>query len=146
MTLVDLLEELLEDKDRDIEIEVIDDIDDLLGRLQELVDKEDDEPEDEADEEEDAELEALRNEAKEARREMAEECGEEKAKDVVALCSHYAMIESLLRDSLPLEQKMVDEYNELCRKLYPENCKTLGLALIYASLRKMNELGVKSIE
>lgn len=136
--------------DSDVEFEVIDDIDELLDRLKKIADeKEVEEEEEDIDEdiedEEDEELIALRKEAISARKDLAEEFGEKKASQVVDFASHYAMLESLLHDSLPLDQSMVDEYNALCRKVYPEKCKTVKLALTYAALRKMCELGVESL-
>lgn len=134
--------------DSDVEFEVIDDIDELLDRLKKIADeKEVEEEEEDIDEdiEEDEELIALREEAISARKDLAEEFGEKKASQVVDFASHYAMLESLLHDSLPLDQSMVDEYNALCRKVYPEKCKTVKLALTYAALRKMCELGVESL-
>ena len=145
---------------------VFDDVGGLLDLLRLLADDDKDEPDLEVEitveskeepkkgkhetktkvEEEDEEVEELRKQAKEARKEVVDSLGEDMAGYVVDYAAHSAMLLALLRDNIPLDQSMVDEYNALCEKVHPELCSEVVKAIAYRALREMTEEGKKSIE
>ena len=151
---------------------VFDDVDGLLDLLRLLADDDKDEPDLEVEitveskeepkeepkkgkhetktktkvEEEDEEVEELRKQAKEARKEVVDSLGEDMAGYVVDYAAHSAMLLALLRDDIPLDQSMVDEYNALCEKVHPERCSKVVKTIAYRALREMTEEGKKSLE
>ena len=145
---------------------VFDDVDELLDLLRLLADDDEDEPDLEIEitaeskeepkkgkhetktkvEEEDEEVEELRKQAKEARKEVIDSFGEDMAGYVVDYAAHSAMLMALLRDDIPLDQSMVDEYNALCEKVHPERCSKVVKTIAYRALREMTEEGKKSLE
>ena len=97
------------------------------------------------DEEEDELLEDLRIKAKKQREEMVEKLGEEKTKKIIRISALSAMITNLMTKSVPLDQKMVDEYNGLCRELNPVMCEDFMLKLIYMLVEHTTEKASESI-
>lgn len=100
---------------------------------------------DEVDKVEEA-VEKSRAAAKKSCEWLTDKYGEEKCKDIVKLASLCASISTLIEDSIPLDQTMVDEYNDLCKKVHPERSSGLACAMVYAALRHLSDEGMKSLE
>ena len=98
------------------------------------------------EERKDEETERLRKEAKGAKDELLKEFGEEKTNNVIKMASVSAMLICLLNDSIPLDQTMVDEYNDLCVKVHPERASGFMCKLAYSALREMAKEGIDSLE
>ena len=94
----------------------------------------------------DEELEYYRKEAKKQYNEFVKEYGLEKTKKITDLSLHCAMIHSLLTKNVPLDQSIVDEYNSLCREVYPDRCDDFVLQLTYMMVRHAAEKGLKDLE
>ena len=131
----DLIDLLLADDDEDADIEVHI----FADEPEESKGKHESKPEDD-------EVEALRKKAKEQNKELAETFGAEIAANVVDFAANSAMITNLLRGNIPIPQDMVDDYNALCEKLYPEHCKPHLKAAMYAGLRELIKEGKRSLE
>lgn len=152
------IEEMLDDEGvGDISIEIITNKKDLDERIKELKEEgftltngEPDEPEqDEEDEdlpEDEEELEeVLRMKAKRQFSQMVKEHGLERAKKELEISMHRGIIDNLLEQKLPLDPEVVEKYNDLCRKLNPENCDPDVLDIHYLVLRHIAEKKKKEI-
>ena len=141
---LELLEMMTDDDDCPVKVDVVTNREDLDKKLKELEEegfKLVDDAKNEA--EEDEELEKLRKAAKEQHDTIVKVVGKEKADAVVDFASHCAMLTTLIGDGIPLDQGMVDEYNELCEVVHPERCSKLMRRIAYAAMREMAEEGMK---
>ena len=94
---------------------------------------------------EDEDSEVLREKAVKQHKEIIKEFGQEKADDLVNYAAACATITALVRENIPLDQKMVDEYNALCEKIYPEHCTPFAKKIMYMALHEMIEEGKRAL-
>lgn len=90
--------------------------------------------------------EELRKKAMEQHQSIVEEFGKVKADEIVDFAASCATIAALIRQNIPIEQKIVDEYNALCEDLYPEHCTPFAKKVMYMALHEMMEDGKKNFK
>ena len=90
--------------------------------------------------------EELRKKAMEQHQSIVEEFGKAKADEIVDYAANCATLVALVRQNIPIEQKIVDEYNALCEDLYPEHCTPFAKKVIYMALHEMMEDGKKNFK
>ena len=118
------------------------DMDDLLEILGDLVndeDEEDDTPDF------DSLIEECRQSALKAKAEIVKQHGEQKAKDVIRFASVETKISACFDMNIPIKQEWVDEYNELCAKIYSDICESPLLPFAYISIDHTMDDGEKSL-
>lgn len=143
----DLLDLLLaddDDEEEDVSVEVHIITDEPDEEQEEPKGKHESKPSE--DEEDEEAVEELRQSALKQYAEIKDKAGKQKADQVVDLAAHMAMISGLIRDNIPLDQDMVDEYNDLCKKVYPDRCTPFMKAIAYTAMRQMAKEGIESLE
>ena len=94
---------------------------------------------------EDERSEVLREKASKQRKEIIEKFGLERADDCMNFAAACATINALVRENIPIDQKVVDEYNALCEKLYPEHCTPFAKGIMYIALKQLIEEGKRAL-